>query len=117
MRRQFARPILVAALSIAALMAQRHGSDSATTDPAAAAQRRVTLLTRLLSLTTAQVTQETTIYTNAATATATLETTLSQDRQSLRTAVRSNSTATIDQLSTTIGSLTGQITDIENKAD
>jgi hypothetical protein len=31
--------------------------------------------------------------------------------------VKSNNTATIDPLTTTIGSLTGQILDIQNKAD
>jgi Spy/CpxP family protein refolding chaperone len=121
MKKQFARPIIVSAMSIAAIVAQtpRPGDGGSRTpaDPATAVQRRVALLTTLLTLTAAQVTQATTIFTNAVTATTPLQTSLTQTRQSIRDAVKTNSTATIDQLSATAGSLTGQITAIQSKAD
>jgi Spy/CpxP family protein refolding chaperone len=80
-------------------------------------QNQVARLTTLLSLTPAQASQATTIFTNAATAISTLQTTLSTDRDSLQTAIKSNATANIDQLSATIGTLTGQITSVQSKAD
>jgi hypothetical protein len=46
-----------------------------------------------------------------------LQTSLNADWTSMQAAVQSNSTGTIDSLSASIGSLTGQITDIQNKAD
>ena len=85
-------------------------------DPATMVQNQVTRLTALLSLTTGQATQATTIFTNAANAVTPIHTTLDTDRQSLQTAIESNATATIDQLSTTIGGLMGQITAIQSKA-
>ncbi len=86
-------------------------------DPATIVANQVARLTTLLSLTTAQAGQATTIFTSALTAITPLQTTLNTDRQSLQTAVTNNSTSTIDQLSTNIGTLTGQITAIQNKAD
>jgi Spy/CpxP family protein refolding chaperone len=86
-------------------------------DPATMVQNRVQYLTALLSLTTSQVTQATTIFTNAQTAITPLQTTLSQDFTSMQTAVKGNATATIDQLATSIGTVTGQITAIQNKAE
>lgn len=79
-------------------------------------QDQVTRLTTLLSLTTAQATQATTIFTNAANAVTPIQTTLNSNRQSLQTAIEGNATATIDQLSTTIGGLMGQVTAIQSKA-
>jgi hypothetical protein len=78
---------------------------------------QVARLTKLLTLTTAQQTQASTIFTNALTAITPLQTSEVAARQALPAAVKSNATATIDQLSTTIGSLEGQIMSIQNKAD
>ena len=86
-------------------------------DPATMVQHRVTRLTTLLGLSTAQATQATTIFTNAVTAITPLQTDLSGFRTSIQTAVKSNATATIDQLAASIGTTIGQITAIQEKAD
>lgn len=102
------------------MMAQRpFGVLSSTTapDPTTIVQNHVDRLTKLLTLTSSQVTEATTIFTASLTAVTPLQATLNTDWQSLQTAVKGNATATIDQLSTNIGALTGQITDIQNRAD
>ena len=101
------------------MSAQRFGprGSGAPPDPATMVQNQVARLTTLLNLTADQASQATTIFTNAAGAASTLQTTLNTDRQSLQTAVKNNATATIDQLSTSIGSLSGQILAIQSKAD
>jgi Spy/CpxP family protein refolding chaperone len=68
-------------------------------------------------LTAAQAAQATSIFTAAQSASATLETTLDTDRTNLQAAVKSNTTATIDQLAAAIGTLDGQLLDIRSKAD
>jgi len=111
--------IVCAVLSAATMMAQRPFGvlTSSPPDPATIVQNRVARLTTLLGLSTTQASQATTIFTNAQTALAPFETSLTQARQALPAAVQSNATATIDQLATTIGSATAQITSIQNKAD
>jgi len=108
----------VAAFAVATLMAQRFRpmDAGAPPDPATMVQNQVTRLTALLSLTTAQAAQATTIFTNAANAVTPIQTTLNTDRQSLDTAIEGNATATIDQLSSMIGGLMGQTTAIQSKA-
>ena len=86
-------------------------------DPATIVANQVARLTNLLTLTTAQQSQATTIFTNALTAVSPLQTSLATAQQGLPAAVKSNATATIDQLATSIGSLQGQILAIQNKAD
>ncbi len=86
-------------------------------DPATMIQHKVERLTSLLTLTTAQAAQATTIFTAAQTAVTPLQTSISGYRTSLQAAVKSNSTAIIDQLSASIGSATGQMLAIQNKAD
>ena len=90
---------------------------AAVPDPATIVANQVARLTNLLTLTTAQQTQATTIFTDALTAITPLQTSEVTARQALPAAVKSNATATIDQLSTTIGSLEGQMMSIQNKAD
>lgn len=80
-------------------------------------QRRVSMLTTLLTLTTAQQQQATTIFTNAATADATVFSSMKTARQNLDTAIKNNDSASIDQLATTIGNLTAQLTSTQAKAD
>jgi Spy/CpxP family protein refolding chaperone len=112
--------MILASLFPAALLAQRPFGvlTSATPpDPATLVANQVARLTSLLSLTTEQQAQATTIFTNAANAISPLQTTIRTDYISLQAAVKSNATSTIDQLSSTIGSLYGQIVDIQNKAD
>jgi len=96
------------------VLAQQSGS---APTPADMAQPRVQFLTRQLSLTDAQQQQATTIFTNSATAAATVRESLQTARQSLKDAVKANNTATIDQLASTIGGLDGQQTAIDAKAD
>jgi Spy/CpxP family protein refolding chaperone len=114
------RALLSASLLTACLMAQRPFgvlTSSSGPDPATLVQHRVDRLTNLLSLTTAQAAQATTIFTNAQSAIAPIETNLSTYRTSMHAAVKSNATATIDQLAAQIGTATGQITALQNKAD
>jgi Spy/CpxP family protein refolding chaperone len=86
-------------------------------DPAIMIQMKVDRLATLLSLTDAQKTQATTIFTNAYNAGQSIHTSLQTDQQTLSTAVKANSAATIDQVSGTIGTLEGQLTAINAKAD
>jgi hypothetical protein len=107
-------------LLAAAAMAQRpFGVMTSNTppDPATIVANQVARLTTLLSLTTSQASQATTIFTNAITAITPLQTSLNTDWTSMQAAVQSDSTTTIDSLSASIGTQTGQITDIQNKAD
>jgi Spy/CpxP family protein refolding chaperone len=92
-------------------------TSSTPPDPATVVANQVSRLTSRLTLTTAQAAQATTIFTNALTAITPLQTALSGYRTSLQAAVKSNATATIDQLAASIGTTTGQITSIQNKAD
>src|SRR5439155_25657394 len=124
MTRNITRLVAVATLSAAAILAQgprpEHGFGNGSNtppDPATVVQRQVAFLTTLLTLTTGQVTQATTIFTTAINAITPLQTNIGTARTSLTAAIKSNATATIDQLSATIGTLTGQITAINSKAD
>jgi LTXXQ motif family protein len=112
--------IALAALFPAALFAQRPFgvlTSSTPPDTATLVANQVARLTSLLSLTSSQQSEATTIFTNAANAISPLQTTMRTDYTSLQTAVKSNAISTIDQLSSAIGSLYGQIVDIQNKAD
>lgn len=109
-----------AAVLTTALMAQRPFgviTSSTPPDPATIVANQVARLTSLLTLTTAQQSQATTIFTNALTAITPLQTSLATAQQGLPAAVKSDASATIDQLATSIGSLQGQILAIQNKAD
>jgi Spy/CpxP family protein refolding chaperone len=109
----------LATVLAATLSAQRFGPRGGGTPPDAATmvQNQVARLTTLLSLTTAQAAQATTIFTNAQTAITPLRTNLSTDHDSLQTAVKSNATSTIDTVAANIGLLTGQIQAIQSKAN
>lgn len=112
--------MLLATVFAAALFAQHpFGTLTSSTppDPATIVANQVARLTTLLSLTTAQQAQATTIFTNALTAITPLQTTINTDHTSLATAVKSNATGTIDQLASAIGTAEGQILSIQNKAD
>jgi Spy/CpxP family protein refolding chaperone len=112
--------IALGTLLAASAMAQRPfdaGGPGTPPDPATMVANQVARLTALLTLTTAQASQATTIFTNAQTAIGPLQTTLRTDRTALHTAVQSNSTSTIDSLATSIGTLTSQILAIQSKAE
>jgi Spy/CpxP family protein refolding chaperone len=102
------------------LMAQRPFgvlTSGSAPDPATAAANQVARLTTLLSLTTAQQAQATTIFTNSLTAITPLRASEVTAQQALPAAVKSGANSTIDSLASTIGSLSGQIISIQNKAD
>ena len=119
MRRSLILP-LCGVLLASALLAQRPFgvlTSETAPDPATMVANQVARLTKLLNLSSAQQAQATTIFTNASTAITPLQTSLQTAQQALPAAVKSNSTLTIDQLSSSIGSVTGQIVDLQNRAD
>ncbi len=116
----FTRAIVFGPLIAAAMFAQRPFgvlTSAPAPDPATMIQNKVERLTALLSLTTDQAAQATTIFTAAQTAITPLETSLAGNWTSMQAAVKSNATATIDQLAGSIGTATGQVAAIRNKAD
>jgi len=116
----FSKLFVLGALLTGGIMAQTpFGVMTSATppDPATLIADQVARLTSLLTLTTAQQTQATTIFTNAQTAISPLQTNIQGYWTSIQTAVKSNATTTIDSLATQIGTATGQIIDIQNKAD
>ena len=119
MKKQLQRIGLAVLLAGTALAQRPFGVMTSATppDPATIVANQVARLTALLGLSTSQASQATTIFTNAQTAIAPLQTALAGYYTSLQTAVKSNATTTIDSLSSQIGTATGQITDIQNKAD
>jgi Spy/CpxP family protein refolding chaperone len=86
-------------------------------DPATMAQMRVNMLASQLNLTDAQKTSALSIFTTAFTSEQTIQTSLQTNRTALVDAVKKNDTAAIDQLSATAGTLSGQLTAINSKAD
>ena len=110
--------LLAAALVAAQGFGPRAGGAPGTPpDPATMAQMRVSMLATLLSLTDAQKTQATTIFTDAATAAQTIHASLQTIQTTMTAAVKANNTAAIDQAAGTIGTLQGQLTAINAKAD
>jgi Spy/CpxP family protein refolding chaperone len=105
---------LLTSVFATSMLAQRQGGPR---DPATMIQRRVNLLTTVLSLTNNQQTQASTIFTAAAASNMVVRNNLQNARQSLADAVKNNDTAMIDQLSTTIGNLTAQQTSSDAKAN
>lgn len=102
------------ALSAALAFAQGPGTPP---DPATMAERRVDMLAAQLVLTDAQKATALSIYTTAYTATQPIQTSLQANRTSINDAVKANNTATIDQLAVTSGTLNGQLTAINSKAE
>lgn len=86
-------------------------------DPAKMVERRVSMLTRWLELAPDQVTQATSIFTGAATASQAVRTSMQSNHKALREAVKANSIAGIDQAANALGSATAQITSIDAKAE
>lgn len=120
---RFAKFAIVAVMSITAAVAQIRLMDhsgngpSQNNDPATMIANRVAFLKALLTLTDAQVTQATKIYTDQLAAETTLRASLDTARTSLTAAVKSNSTATIASLSSEIGTLNGKMTLADATAD
>ena len=80
-------------------------------------RHEVSFLTTLLTLTTSQAAQATTLFTTALTSIDTLQTQITTAQTALATAVKTNTTATITAQANTIGTLTGQIVALNANAD
>jgi hypothetical protein len=127
MKKFLTRTAALAVLSAGAILAQgpMHnefggGGGTSTTNPpdvATIVAHEVSFLTTLLTLTTGQQTQATTIFTNALNSITPLQTSITTARTALSTAVKANDTAGITTQSTAIGTAEGQITLIQAKAD
>jgi Spy/CpxP family protein refolding chaperone len=85
--------------------------------PAERAQRQVRALTTLLSLTSAQQQQATTIYVNAAKAEQAAHQSQKDVEENLHSAIKNNDTTTIDEISSTLAQSMAQLTSIKAKAD
>lgn len=86
-------------------------------DAATRVQFRVEMLAKRLSLTDAQKTQATTIYTDAAAAVETARANVSALQTSLADAVKANNTGTIDTVAAQMGTINGQVLAVETKAE
>jgi len=86
-------------------------------DPATRIAHQVERLTTMLDLTASQASQITTILTNAESATTSARTTLDTDQTALQAAIKTNAVSTIDQLSSAIGVLQGQLLSAHSKAE
>jgi len=117
MKQHLTNVFAIGILATGAMVAQGpFGGGGTPPDPATRIAHQVARLTTLLTLTTAQQQQATTIFMNASTATTPVRTNLQTAQTSLKTAVEKNDTATIDNFSAQIGTLTGQEVDIQSKA-
>lgn len=85
-------------------------------DPAARIQHRVDFLTKKLSLTPAQQTQATTIFTNAASSQKATRDQMKTAHDNLKAAVQKNDAAAIDQAANSIGNMTSQMISARAKA-
>lgn len=86
-------------------------------DPQRMVEMRVNALADRLGLTDDQKAKATTIFTDAQAAAQSIRSSSRTTRESLTEAIKNNNTAAIDQLSATLGTLTGQLTAIDSKAD
>jgi Spy/CpxP family protein refolding chaperone len=105
--------LVTSAVATSLLLAQRPGGPHT---PEMMVQHRVDSLSTQLGLTTAQQQQATTIFTNAATAGASVRSNMKVAHQSLEAAVKNNDTNGIDAAAIAIGNLTTQQIASESKA-
>ena len=119
MKRNLMNVLAIGTLATGLMMAQQgphRGPGGTPPDPATMVAHQVERLTDQLTLTAAQQAQANTIFTNAATALTPLRSNLQTAHTSLGTAIQKGDTASIDNLSSQIGSLTGQEVDVQSKA-
>lgn len=114
---KFATLFAAVALLTTVAFAQGRGPGGTPPDPQTLIQMRVSFLTTFLNLTDAQKASATTIFTDAYTASQSPQSSLKSARQALSDAIKSNNTGAIDQASATIGTLSGQLTAIDGKAE
>jgi Spy/CpxP family protein refolding chaperone len=113
---EFMRTLNVAALTAVLAAPVAFAQPAANPGPGGFVQQQVSFLTRLLSLTSAQQQQATTIFTAAANRGFPIDGSLRNAEQKLRAAERNNDRAGIQAISTTIGNLTAQMTAAESTA-
>src|SRR5947207_111598 len=115
MKKLMTKTAAIAVLSAGAILAQgpmHHemgggGGSANPPDVATIVAHQVSFLTTLLTLTTGQQTQATTIFTNALNSITPLETGITAARTALSTAIKANDTAAITTQCTAIGTLEG----------
>ena len=107
--------LLTLGLAASIVLAQGPGPGEPP-DPASHIQHHVQHLTKVLSLTTEQQQQATTIFTNAANGESGLHDSMKSAHQSLQTAIKNNDQNGITQAATTIGNLTTQMIAAQGKA-
>jgi Spy/CpxP family protein refolding chaperone len=118
MKKTLSLLVFVTTLAASLAFPQTSGSSSAPAPTRGnGIQHRISFLTTLLTLTTAQQQQATTIFTNEATAAMPVHTSMKTAREALKTAITSNDAAIMSTNATTIGTLTAQLTSIEATAD
>jgi Spy/CpxP family protein refolding chaperone len=105
---------LGAALLAPFLMAQGTGGPP---DTQTMVKMRVSMLTSMLSLTDAQQTTATALFTDVETASATIRSNSKTNRQSLTAAIKKNDAASIESLAVAAGTISGQLTAIQSKAE
>ena len=86
-------------------------------DPQQMVEMRVNAMANRLGLTEDQKAKATSIFTDAQTAAQSVRTNSRTTRESLAEAVKNNNAAAIDQLSATLGTLSGQSIAIDSKAE
>lgn len=128
MKKSITRLASILALTTVALLAQgprpendNHGgggSGSANPpDVATIVAHQVSFLTTLLTLTTGQATQATTIFTTELNSITPIETQITTAETALSAAIKTNATATITSQAAAIGTLEGQTVAIKAQAD
>ena len=108
--------LTAAALAAGCIFAQGPGGQMPP-DPQTMIQRRVNMLANQLSLTDDQKAKATTIFTSAFTSSQSIQQSLQSNHQALADAVKKNDAAAIDTLSSAAGTLNGQLTAINSKAE
>ena len=132
MKKSITRLASIATLTTVSLLAQgpypenaNRGNGAGSSNPpdvATVVARQVKFLTTLLTLTTAQATQATTIFTAALNAITPIQTQITTAETALSTAIKANTTAAVTTAAittqaTAIGTAEGQIVGIKANAD
>jgi Spy/CpxP family protein refolding chaperone len=108
MRKLNVKTLVLGTVLASAALAQMGGGMGNPPSSADMVANRVARLTKLLSLTTAQQTQATTIFTAAENTLSSLRTSMQTARTSLNTAIKNSDTAGISSAATQIGGITTQ---------
>jgi Spy/CpxP family protein refolding chaperone len=113
-RKTFVLVLLTLVFAASISIAQEHRGGPP--DPATMVQHHVQHLTTVLSLTSSQQQQATTIFTNAMSGASSIHSDMKTAHQNLATAIKGNDQAGITAAANTIGSLTSQMITAHAKA-